>query len=100
MNNDKNYIYKYYAPFLSSKNHEYVSPGSEYDSSKRRVSHQKNIILDLLLDKSNSFEWQVSLLFFLSTTRNYHHIWIRLLNTLITQTKKNYMIKQAKLLLT
>ena len=29
MNNDDNYMYKYYAPFLSSKNNEYVSSGSE-----------------------------------------------------------------------
>ena len=32
MNYDDNYIHKYYAPFLSSNNHEDVSSGSEYDS--------------------------------------------------------------------
>ena len=34
MNYDDNLIHKYYAPFLSSKNHGYISSGSEYDSSK------------------------------------------------------------------
>ena len=29
MNDDENFIHKYYAPFLSSKNHEDVSSGSE-----------------------------------------------------------------------
>ena len=64
MNDDENYIHKYYAPFLLSKNHEDVSSGTEYDSAKRRVCHQENVILYLLLKKPNSFEWQVSLLFF------------------------------------
>ena len=64
MNDDENFIHKYYAPFLSSKNHEDVSSGSRYDSAKRRVFCHKNIILDLLLNESNSFEWEVSLLFF------------------------------------
>ena len=64
MNDDDNFIHKYYAPFLSSKNHEDVSSGSEYDSAKRIFCLNKTIILDLLLNKSNSFEWQVSLLFF------------------------------------
>ena len=31
---------------------------------KRRVRRNKNIILDLLLNKSKSFEWKASLLFF------------------------------------
>ena len=31
MNEDDNFIHKYYASFLSSKNHEYVSSGSEHD---------------------------------------------------------------------
>ena len=31
MNNDENFIYKYYARFLPSKNNEDVSSGSEYD---------------------------------------------------------------------
>ena len=64
MNYYKNYIHKYYALFLLSKNHKDVSSGSEYDSAKKRVSRQKNNILDLLLNKSNIFEWNVSLLFF------------------------------------
>ena len=55
MNYDDNFIHKYYAPFLSSNNYEDVSSGSEYDSAKRRVCHNKNIILDLLLNKSKSF---------------------------------------------
>ena len=48
------YLYKidkYYAQFLSSKNHEDISSGSEYDSAKQRVHRNKNIILDLLLYK-------------------------------------------------
>ena len=49
MNDDENYIHKYYAPFVSSKNHEDVSSGLEYDSVKRRLCGQKNMILDLLL---------------------------------------------------
>ena len=31
MNDDYNFIHKYYAPFLSSNNHEDISSGSEYD---------------------------------------------------------------------
>ena len=31
MNDDELYINKYYAPFLSSKDHEDISSGSEYD---------------------------------------------------------------------
>ena len=64
MNDDENVIHKYYALFLSSKNHEDVSSGSEYDSGKWKVCFNKNIILYLLFNKSNSFEWQVLLLFF------------------------------------
>ena len=64
MNDDETFIHKYYSPFLPSENNEDVSSGSEYDSSKRRVRRNKNIILDILLNKSKSFEWQVSLLFF------------------------------------
>ena len=52
-----NFIHKYYAQFLSSNNHEDVSYVSEYDSPKRRVCRNKNIILDFLLNKSKSFEW-------------------------------------------
>ena len=33
MNYYDNYMHEYYAPFLSSKNHEYVSSGSKYDSA-------------------------------------------------------------------
>ena len=44
-----------------SKNYEDVSSGSEYDSAKRTVSRHKNNIWDLLLNKSKSFEWKVSL---------------------------------------
>ena len=35
MNDDDNFIHKYYVPFLSSKNHTYVSSGSEYESEKK-----------------------------------------------------------------
>ena len=49
MNDDDNYIHKYYAPFLSSKNHDDVSSGSEYYSEKGRVCRQKNNILGLLI---------------------------------------------------
>ena len=59
MNEDENFIQKYYAPFLPSNNNKYVSSGSEYDSAKRRVRRNKKIILDLILNKSKSFEWQV-----------------------------------------
>ena len=64
MKNYDNFIHKYYAQFLSSKNHEDISSGSEYDSAKQRVHRNKNIILDLLPHKLKGFEWQVSLLFF------------------------------------
>ena len=74
MNDDKKCIYKYYAPFLPSKNNEYVSSGSEYYSAKRRVSCHKKFILDLLLNKSNSFEWKVSLLFFINDTKLSSHM--------------------------
>ena len=37
MNDDDNFIQKYYAPFLSLMNYKDVSSGSEYDSSKWRV---------------------------------------------------------------
>ena len=62
MNDDDNYMHKYYATFLSSKNHEDVSSGSEYDSVKLGFFCNKNIILNLLLNIF--FKWQVSLLFF------------------------------------
>ena len=55
MNDDENFIHKYYAPFLPLNNHENVSSESEYDSLKRRVCCNKNTILDLLLNKSNRF---------------------------------------------
>ena len=56
-----NFIHKYYAPFLLSNNHEDLFSRSDYDSAKRRACHNKNIILGLLLNKSKSFEFQVSL---------------------------------------
>ena len=56
MNDDENSIHKYYAPLLTSKNNEDVSSGSEYDSAKRRVDCNKQIILDLLLNKSKGFK--------------------------------------------
>ena len=59
-----NFIHKYYASFLSSKNHKDLFSVSEYDSDKWRVCRNENIILDVLLNKSKSFECQVSLLFF------------------------------------
>ena len=55
MDDNENFIHKYYASFLPSNNNEYVSSGSEYDLAKRRVSRNKNIIMDLLLNKSKSF---------------------------------------------
>ena len=73
MNYDENYIHKYYVPFLSSKNHEDVYLGLKYDSEKRRVCRQKNIILSLLLNKPKGFEWQVSLLFFLNVNKLSSH---------------------------
>ena len=64
MNDDETFIHKYYAPFLPSNNNEDVSSGSEFDSEKQILRCNKNIILDLLLDKSNIFKWQLSFLFF------------------------------------
>ena len=64
MNDDETFIQKYYSPFLPSTNHEDVSSGSEHDSVKLISRCNKKIILDLLLNKSKSFEWQVTLLFF------------------------------------
>ena len=43
MNDDENFIHKYYAPFLQSKNNEDVSFRSEYDSAKRRVRRNRKI---------------------------------------------------------
>ena len=37
-----NFIHIYYAPFLSSNNHKYVSSVSEYNSAKLIVCHNKN----------------------------------------------------------
>ena len=48
MNYNDKIFHKYYAAFLSSKKYE-------YDSAKRRVCCNKNIILDLLLNTSNRF---------------------------------------------
>ena len=45
MNDDENFIHKYYAPFLQSKNNEDLSSRSEYDSSKLRVRRNKNIFI-------------------------------------------------------
>ena len=59
INDNVKFIHKYYAPFLPSNNNKYVSSGSEYNSAKRRVRRNKKIILDLILNKSKSFEWQV-----------------------------------------
>ena len=71
MKDDDNFTHHYYyAKFLSSMNHEDVSSGSEYVPAKRRVRHNKNIILDLLLNKSKIFQWQISLLLLFSTARN------------------------------
>ena len=56
-------FHKYYAPFLSSKNYEGVSTGIDYDSVEHIFCCHKNIILDLLLDKSKSLEWRISLFF-------------------------------------
>ena len=61
MNDDEKFIHKYYAPFLPSNNNEDVYSVSQFDSARRRVFHNKNIILDLLLNKSKSFELQASL---------------------------------------
>ena len=63
MNDDEDFIHKCHASFLSSNNYEDVSLGSDYDSVKRTVCRNKTIILDLLLNKSMIFEWQVSWLF-------------------------------------
>ena len=54
MNDDENFTVKYYAPFLPSNNHEDISSGSEYDLAKRRVRHNKNIIL-LIIKQTKVF---------------------------------------------
>ena len=56
MNDDENFIHKYYSSFLLSKNHEDIPSGLEHDTSKRRVRHNKKNILNLLFNKSKSFE--------------------------------------------
>ena len=61
MNDDENFIHKYYAYLLPSNNHEDISSGSEYDASEQRVLHNKNIILDLLLNKSRGVKMQLPL---------------------------------------
>ena len=43
MNDNENYIHKYYAPFLLSKNHEDLYFVSEYDSAKQIIFPQKNV---------------------------------------------------------
>ena len=50
--------------FYHQIKNEELSFGSEYDLAKLRVRRNKIIIFDLLLNKSNIFEWKVSLLFF------------------------------------
>ena len=42
MNGDKNYTHKYYEQFLSSKNHEDVSFGSDYDLVEQRFCRNEN----------------------------------------------------------
>ena len=44
MNDDDNFIHIYYAPFLSSENHEDIYLRSYYDSAKRIFCQNKNII--------------------------------------------------------
>ena len=56
MNDYDNFIHKYYASFLSSKNNEDVSSGSESNSAKRTVCCHKNIIFYFLINRSKSFE--------------------------------------------
>ena len=51
MNDDETFIQHYYAPFLPSNNNEDISSRSENHSDKQRVRRNKNIILDVLLDK-------------------------------------------------
>ena len=85
MNDDENFIHKYYSPFLLSNNHEDVYFGPEYDSEKRILCHNKNMVLDLLLNKSKSFEYKVSLIFLFSATKTFHRIWLKLVNTVTSQ---------------
>ena len=63
MKDDEHVIHKYYAPFLPPKNHEGVYSGSDYYSAKKYfvvINHY----FYLSLNKLKSFEWKVSLLFF------------------------------------
>ena len=48
MNDDENFIHKYYTPFLQSKNNEDVYFRSEYDSAKRRVRRNRNIFKSII----------------------------------------------------
>ena len=64
MNDDENFIHKYSVPFLSSKNYEDVCSGSEYDSEKQIFFCNRNIILDLLLNESKSFNGRYHCSFF------------------------------------
>ena len=48
MNYYEHFIHKYYAPFLPSNNNKYVSSGSEYDSAKRIIHHNKNNFLIII----------------------------------------------------
>ena len=74
INYNDNFIHKYYAPFLPSNNNEVVLSGSEYNSEKHRLRHNNNIFYYFLLNKSKSFEWQVSLLFFINDTTLSSHM--------------------------
>ena len=44
---------------------------------KTQIFRPKTVILDLLLKKSKTFEWKVSLLFVVPDAKKYHHIWLR-----------------------
>ena len=49
MNDDENFIHKYYAPFLPSNNHKYISSGQEYDSEKPRVHRNKKYYFGFII---------------------------------------------------
>ena len=63
MNYDEDCFHKSYALFILKEKRGCMFR-IKILSDKQRVCYQKNIILDLLLKKSNSFKWNVSLLFF------------------------------------
>ena len=58
----------------------------------------KTIIFDILLNKSKSFHCMCHYYFLLSRKINGHHIWLRLVNTLISQIKNHSFDQMSKII--